>query len=246
MSYHNGPKIVTNGLVLYLDAGNSKSYPRSGTVWTDLSGNGNNGTLTNGPTYSSLNKGNISFDGVNDYCTFTFNPIQQFTCNILIKYNAIDILSNNTHYSMINNGSGGDQSNIGEFQKYNIRFNRSGSGRNFATQFYQTDFTEGAQGLSITGPSFEDSTYNNKWSMHSTTLSSSLFGYYVNGNLYSSLTGFDSTKLQIFNTFLVSKVTGDSWIPSKINVGLIQIYSRSLTSQEITQNYNALKGRYNL
>ena len=60
-------RIVTDGLALCLDAANSKSYPGSGSTWTDLSGNGNNATLTNGPTYSSANGGSIVFDGVNDY-----------------------------------------------------------------------------------------------------------------------------------------------------------------------------------
>ena len=53
MSLSRGPKIVTNGLVQYLDAGNILSYPGSGTTWTDISRNGNNGTLTNGPTWIS-------------------------------------------------------------------------------------------------------------------------------------------------------------------------------------------------
>jgi len=63
--------IVTNGLVLNLDAANPRSYPQpyNGTTWTDLSGNGNNGTLVNGPTYSSANGGALVFDGVDDYVT---------------------------------------------------------------------------------------------------------------------------------------------------------------------------------
>ena len=71
MALAHSPKIVTDGLVLALDAGNAKSYPGSGTTWTDLSGNGNNGTLTNGPTYSSSNGGSIVFDGTNDYVNLT-------------------------------------------------------------------------------------------------------------------------------------------------------------------------------
>ena len=59
--------IVTTGLQLYLDAGNASSYSGSGTTWTDLSGNSRDGTLTNGPTYSSANGGSIVFDGTNDY-----------------------------------------------------------------------------------------------------------------------------------------------------------------------------------
>ena len=63
------PRIVTDGLVLALDAGNTKSYPGSGTTWTDLSGNGNNGTLVNGVGYNGDNLGSLSFDGSNDYGT---------------------------------------------------------------------------------------------------------------------------------------------------------------------------------
>ena len=67
MSTGYGPRIVTDGLVLYLDAGNNKSYPGSGNTWYDISENGNNGTLVNGVGYNSSNKGSLVFDGVNDY-----------------------------------------------------------------------------------------------------------------------------------------------------------------------------------
>ena len=66
MSAYSGPEIIEDGLVICLDAGNPRSYPGTGTTWTDLSGNGNNGTLVNGPTYSGSNGGSIVFDGVND------------------------------------------------------------------------------------------------------------------------------------------------------------------------------------
>ena len=67
MAFNYSPKITTDGLVLYLDATNNRSYPGSGTSWTDLSRGGNNGTLTNGPTFNSTNSGNIVFDGADDY-----------------------------------------------------------------------------------------------------------------------------------------------------------------------------------
>jgi len=69
MGLYHSPSIVMNGLVLCLDAGNTKSYPGSGTTWIDLSGNSNTGTLTNGPTYSSENGGSLVFDGIDDYVT---------------------------------------------------------------------------------------------------------------------------------------------------------------------------------
>jgi hypothetical protein len=72
MSLSHSPSLVLPGLSLCLDAANSKSYPGSGTVWTDLSGNGNNGTLVNGVGYSGDNLGSLSFDGVDDYITSSF------------------------------------------------------------------------------------------------------------------------------------------------------------------------------
>ena len=64
MAASSGPDIVDSGLVLALDAADRNSYPGSGTTWTDLSGRGNNGTLTNGPTYSSVNGGSIVLMGL--------------------------------------------------------------------------------------------------------------------------------------------------------------------------------------
>jgi len=64
--------VVQNGLVLNLDASKFYSYPKSGTTWTDLSGNGNTGTLQNTPTYSSANGGTLVFDGTNQYVSTTF------------------------------------------------------------------------------------------------------------------------------------------------------------------------------
>ena len=70
MSVKNRNSIVTDGLVFYVDAGNANSYAGSGTTWSDLVGS-NDGTLTNGPTYSSDNGGSIVFDGSNDYVLVT-------------------------------------------------------------------------------------------------------------------------------------------------------------------------------
>jgi hypothetical protein len=62
-----GPDIITDGLVLYLDAANPNSYASGSTTWRDISRGGNNGTLVNGPTFNSSTSGNIVFDGVDDY-----------------------------------------------------------------------------------------------------------------------------------------------------------------------------------
>ena len=80
MATYYSPKIVTDGLVLALDAANRKSYNSGSTTWYDLSGNNNNGTLYNGPTFNSANSGSIVFDGVDDYSTsFISSPGSNFT-----------------------------------------------------------------------------------------------------------------------------------------------------------------------
>ena len=67
--YTSTPSIVTTSLRLHLDAGNSSSYPGTGTTWTDLTGNGYNATLSGGVTYSSSNGGILIYDGVDDVAT---------------------------------------------------------------------------------------------------------------------------------------------------------------------------------
>jgi hypothetical protein len=85
MALAHSPRIITDGLVLCLDAANSKSYPGSGTTWRDISGNGNNGTLVNGPTFNSANGGNIVFDGSNDYVSISLETLTNFTVSLWIN-----------------------------------------------------------------------------------------------------------------------------------------------------------------
>ena len=83
--------IVTDGLILYLDAANTKSYISGSTDWYDLTTYNNDGTLTNGPTFSSTNGGSIVFDGVNDYVQVNnsdiLNPTQTITLSVWSKFN---------------------------------------------------------------------------------------------------------------------------------------------------------------
>ena len=91
MAFSRGPTIVTSGLVLALDAADKLSYPGSGTTWKDLSGNSNNGTLTNGPTFSAANLGSIVFDGTNDYVTGNISNLSVYTVSIFMKILALKI-----------------------------------------------------------------------------------------------------------------------------------------------------------
>jgi len=85
MAFNYSPKIVTDGLVLYLDAANQYSYVSGSTSWNDISRGGNNGTLTNGPTYSSANGGSIVFDGTNDYVTGSLPNLSEYTLCTMVK-----------------------------------------------------------------------------------------------------------------------------------------------------------------
>jgi hypothetical protein len=105
------PTMVTDGLVLCLDAANGRSYPGSGTAWDDLSGNGNNGTLVNGVGYSGDNLGSLVFDGVNDYVNNgTITTGGKITVNAWIKINTggivqhiVDSSSNSWHLAILGN-----------------------------------------------------------------------------------------------------------------------------------------------
>jgi len=67
MAFANGSRIVTDGLVLALDASDRNSFVSGSTIWNDLSGNGNNGTLVNGPTFDSGSGGSIVFNRSTQY-----------------------------------------------------------------------------------------------------------------------------------------------------------------------------------
>jgi hypothetical protein len=88
--FANGPTIVTNGLVLALDAGDKNSYVSGSTTWFDLTGV-NNGTLTNGPTFDSGSGGSIVFDGTNDYVTGSSSNLSEYTLCAMVKVLAYKI-----------------------------------------------------------------------------------------------------------------------------------------------------------
>lgn len=102
MTVEAGPNIVETGLQLHLDAANSKSYPGTGTTWTDLSGNGNHGTLVNTPTYTSGSSAYFTFNGGN-YVSFSYaQPAQttstSFSWNIWLyatRNNSADVFIGN-------------------------------------------------------------------------------------------------------------------------------------------------------
>ena len=102
VTYNN--RIVTDGLVLCLDAASKRSYPGTGTTWTDLAGS-NNGTLVNGPTFDSGNGGGIVFDGTNDKATFTFDVTSIKSYEIWTNAVAVSDATGGHAYLLHNNGT---------------------------------------------------------------------------------------------------------------------------------------------
>lgn len=251
MSIYGGPDIVTDGLVLHLDAGNSKSYSGSGTVWTDLSGNNNNGTLTNGPTYSAANKGSIAFDGTNDYIECgsnttitTISGLTNFTLEIIVMWNSVPTAGNG-HYFMANVNPTGVPPNLtGGFQFGYI----PNHGFTFAT--YGNNSSLNGNGSFDGIPSVIFTPSINTW-YHVVGLKLTTGYYlYLNNNLWSSyLTssngGNAPTSLKIgLRERDLNFAAQQRYLNGRIS--LAKIYNRGLSLSELSQNYNALKGRYNL
>jgi len=229
MSYSNGPRIVTDGLVLYLDAGNGKSYSGTGNTWFDLTSQNNNGTLTNGPTYSSNNKGVIVFDGTNDNIVVSnisnFNQTTGITVSSMI-YATAKIGSYDTFISKYTNVDSGTDG-----LKWILRM------ENYKVVWY----TNTGSFSSV----YSNATISlNQWYYLTGVFNGSQRLLYINGILDNS----NSTTGTLINNSLTPVRLGSSGIGEyfKGNIATATIYNRALSNSEILQNYNAIKGRFNL
>jgi len=221
MALAHSPRIVTDGLVLCLDAGNAKSYPGSGTTWSDLSGNGNNGSLVNGPTYSSSNGGSISFDGSNDEVICTNNTSVQITVGTISAW--FNANSGNTGV----NGIIAKQSAWGLFVWNNtlraydwgnaVSRNTGINVGNSTWNYVVMTFTE-----TIGTPSNNAIIYLNASPVLTTTVKHS------NHNVTVQVG--EANAGQHFGGFIASA----------------SVYNRVLTPSEVQQNFNALRGRFSI
>lgn len=227
MSAFAGPDIVTNGLVMHLDAANIYSYPRTGNTWFDISANRNNGTFYNSPSFSNENNGCIVLinPGANVNCNgFTFNQ-PNLTYNCWFKGNAIG--SDHMHfiskelvckYRTANNSS-----------ELEVLISTNGTS-------WTNTFTAPTQNLIKSG------TWNN---VTITVQSNGPVVIYLNGILRASgtLAGTLGNNNNVINI--------GSWDIAGYNtfngsIAAAQVYNRSLSNKEVLQNYNALKGRFKL
>lgn len=234
-----GPKIVTSGLILALDAANKKSYPGSGTTWTDLSGNSNTGTLTNGPTFSASNMGSIVFDGADDYVSVTTTSLFNFGSGDF----SFDIW-----YTVASN-SGSPNDWVSPFSKGNYSsgdfatlLNRSpGHPDNKKIRFY----AGGSNILAVDQESVATNIVINKWYNYSISRISGVVYAYVFG-ISAGSASFVSSVTNSNNISIAASMGGGSSYPLDGKVSMFKMYNRGLSATEILQNYNAVKSRFNL
>ena len=235
MATNGGPNIIEDGLVLAIDAANKKSYPGSGTTFTDLTRNDNNGTLQNAPTYSTNDLGTLSFNGTDEYIDFsatsTTNIRGSITAAMFCKSNGVSSTAWSIYWSGVS--------------KYN-QFILGPNSNNYKMSFlvhsgtwYPTDYNSrdwGQSGIDIRDWHYYTGVYNN---------STGMLYLYVDGVEEDSADIGSLTLSDDPNSFVIGKrdVSTDYL---NFTLSHAQIYNRALSQQEVLQNYNALKGRFGL
>ena len=216
--------IVTTNLSMFLDAGNASSYPGSGTAWTDLSGNSRNGTLTNGPTYTSADGGAIVFDGTDDFvqCSGSLTATAA-TFVIWMRRNGSQDNFDGIIYSRSATATG--ISFFGTTNKISYTWNN-------AVDTYTWD-----SGLTI-----PDLT----WCMIAVSVTSTAATAYLcqSSGITSAINTVSHTSTVLDDIKIGQDDLGGRFFNGRIATAMI--YDRALSAGEITQNFNALRSRYGL
>ena len=222
------PNIVKDGLVLNVDAGSRLSYSGSGTTWSDISGNGNNGTLQNGPTYSSANSGSIVFDGTNDYVDLgAFFTYQTFTISIWVYPGA----TQNQYADIFDNNHTGTRNFV--LQQNNLTTNQYSFGVSDAS-----GSISGSDAINLTA---------NVWTHLSFTFSpTSRVIAYVNGTFHSQGALAGGRNILYQSQFLRLCAWGGGARIWNGRISNFSVYTRALSAAEVSQNYNALRGRFSV
>ena len=228
MAINAGPKIVEDGLIFCVDAANKKSYPRTGTVWTDLTANKNNGTLTNMTNnFSTDGAGSLTFDGTNEYVNFgsqTWDISTNLTIDFFIKFNTLDSAAYYTMFSF-----GGYISNGWLFQinGFNNKLRFAWKGTNY-----------------FDGPIY---TTTNVWVYLCCVVDSGTPTYmYINNTSYTGSRAIGSSSFNISgaqNVDIARRTDSTSqYIDGQISN--LHVYNRALSAEEVLKNYNATKWRF--
>ena len=241
MGFHRGPNIVRDGLVLALDAASPRSYPGTGTTWYDLSGNDNNGTLTNGPTFSNGNGGSIAFDGSNDSVvntyTSNFDMDTNSTIEVIFKCNSSLTNSNDSRQSLFSNSTSNSFGlEIGIFSGCNI---------NSTTGFR---FLMHRQGNCFSAVSAANAWVQSEICFFTYTRDASRGEkMFVNGQEITpqQANGYTYSAGSSSSFFGIRQGTGGG---QRLNGNIYKtsIYSKALSATEVLQNYNAQKSRFGL
>ena len=226
MGFSRGPKIVTNGLVLALDAGSKKSYPGSGTSISDLSGNGNGGTLTNGPSFNSSNGGKWDLDGTNDYISIS---------NLGLSSHTIDGWFNSSDGSQGGSSFSTICSIFGNYAGGSSKYTYIGLIPNLTFRI-DDGITSHANVVTV---SYSANTWYYVTLTYDAT--SGVTIAYVNGTQVGSR---NSTTNIVFNSIPhnIGKTEANVYFDGQL--ASHKTYNRALTAQEVLQNYNATKSRF--
>jgi hypothetical protein len=237
MALAHSPALVTSGLTLCLDAANPKSYPGSGTTWTDLSGNGNNGTLVNGVGYSGDNLGSLVFDGVNDYVSFLSSTKLQFLNRNPYTLESWIYITTNPFGSQSFTGIfNREDSSIGSRDGWNLWLHpTSSTTMNFASERFQAGTNRNVS-YGVTNSIL------NTWQHLCCTYDGTNLILYYNSNLVSSRSDATGNITNTSKTLEIGRRGGGSYFNGRLTGQ--KIYNRALTASEIQQNYNALKSRF--
>jgi hypothetical protein len=229
--------IVQDGLVVNLNASNQSSYPTSGTLWSDLSGNNNNATLTNGPTFSTDAGGAINFDGTNDFALVTVNDSVRFlnrapyTLSVVTKVDTITA----SYPGWINR-----EGNVGQGRDgYNLIFTSVGYAADEVFVFTER-FTSGS--ASSTGVLLKRTGFLNEWHLILSTYDGTTLRIYYDSNLQSSNSSTSNLTNTSTNLFIANR--SSNYVDGLI--GNVQIYNKALSQPEIVQNYEAMRAQYGL
>ena len=227
--------IVTDGLILNVDAGFTPSYPKNGTTWYDVSLSGNNGTLINGPTFSTDGGGSIVFDGVDDYSRIEFNTLfngsssDSFSIEIIFKRNSLVYGNADSLYQM---GTGG----LTNARIY-FWFDNNSNGSMAINYYTQSGVLNGDRYV-VLDSQLDDLNYHHAVQVVNKE-TSLMTGYWDGINKGSG--GIISNS---FTSDVYFDIAGENHCDATI--GIVRIYNRALTSTEVLQNYNAQKGRFGL
>jgi len=220
--YFVAKPIITNGLVLNLDAGNTLSYISGSNTWTDLSGNNNNGILTNGPTFTLANGGSIIFDGTDDHVEISGSASNTPSSMTLFCFLYTKNVRSEEIIAVQNNTSG--------YRFMSKIFNGTGWG------FRASQGSPEYQGVSTL--------INNNWYCLAVTYTTSNLILYLNGNVELNQPS-PSTLVHGGNIRLGDGI-GGAQAHLRANLPVFMMYNRALTPLEIQQNFNALKGRFGM